>query len=117
MTWAESPAEGESAQKDRRHADGTIDMRSQKPAVLMLLAAAALMLGGFVGHLMAAGQQPPYPATQDGINALLWAQMDALAARQSAIEGMLKVGLGAIFMNIGAHLFQIWTIRKPRDKD
>lgn len=87
-------------------------MRSQKFAVVLLCSAMAVLVGGFVAHLLA---QPPYPSTQDGVNALLWARMDAIAERQANIENMFKIGLTAIMMNLGAHLFQIWNT-KPRDK-
>ena len=89
-------------------------MRSQRPAVMILWFAMAVMVAGFVVHVFA---QPPYPSTQEGVNALMWARMEALADRQSNIESMLKIGLTAIMMNLGAHLFQIWNTRKERDKE
>ena len=99
---------------DRRRQLGTIEMRSQRVAVVFLMIGVCVLVGGFVAHLLA---QPPYPATQDGVNALLWARMDAIAERQANIEGMFKIGLTAIMMNLGAHLFQIWSTRKERDKE
>ena len=89
-------------------------MRSQRPAVVLLCAGVLVLVVGYVAHVLA---QPPYPASQDGVNALLWARMDSIAERQANIEGMFKIGLTAIMMNLGAHLFQIWNTRKERDKE
>ena len=93
-------------------------MRSQRPASIILWCAMSVMVAGFIVHGFAQGG--PMPTSQDGLNAMLFERMRAINERQDNIEAMLKVGLTAIMMNLGAHLFSIWSMgkeRKERDKE
>lgn len=99
---------------ERRLREGTIDMRSQRPAIVMLCVGIGLLTLGFVAHLFA---QAPYPTTQDGLNAMILERMRAISERQDNVEGILKWIAGAIAANLGAHLFTIWSTRKGRDSD
>lgn len=74
----------------------------------------AVLVGGWIAQLMA---QAPMPLTQDGLNALLFERMRAIESHQATIDGMLKVALAALFANLGAHLFSIWSVRTSRSDD
>lgn len=89
-------------------------MRSQQPATVLISVAMGLLILGWAANLFS---QSPTPVTQDGINAMLLERMHAITARQDELETMVKYGLSAIMANLGAHLFQIWTLRRPRGKD
>lgn len=89
-------------------------MRSHRPATILLCGAMWIMVAGFVVHALA--QSGPMPFSQDGLNAMLFERMRAINDRQDNIEGMLKIGMTAIMMNLGAHLFTIWNTRAERKK-
>jgi hypothetical protein len=84
-------------------------VRQWRPEEWILYGMCVVLLFGAANSLRA--QTLPLNS-QDGINAYLMARQNATDARLEKIESMLQFGMGALFANLIAHLYQIRTLKR-----